>query len=286
MDPRLPLIAVAAPTVVTLVALWLLWRRADKVESRERAVATAALPLVVFAPAWALADGIAAPPPPDAFGWAPWAVIASGVLGVLGAAWREGLAASLMRVLVFAVPAVMLRADLQNPESDRRMQATFWIAGAGVAGLVAFTALRRAGRERGPAVPLLVVISLSLGAAALALTGNIRQPVMLGTMCALAGPGFIVALRRPWYHAGWSLAPAAACAPAMWFHTARFGETPIWCGVLLAASFAAVPLSAAGPLARLSGWRRWLVRVALVAAPGLAAVAVALANQPPAYGEV
>ncbi|CAG1006203.1 hypothetical protein PHYC_03300 [Phycisphaerales bacterium] len=271
-------LGIAAPVAAATVLFWLLWR-AKPEEARVRHVATAIGLPVLFASAWVF--GIERPsfPPTSGADWVLPIALAGGLIAVAACFVRGGAADTtlwiLRALLVAGGTAIVARNRIANgwPAAE----AAAWIAGATAAGLAAWWALDRAGRESGGAAPILVVLAVASSSVAAVLTGHISAALTPAVLCAVIGPAFLVALRRPAISMGPGIGFGAAFLAGNWFATSVLGETPWLSNLLAAVSVVAVGATSGG---RFAGWKGNLLRGGIVAAPGIAGVGWALLNQP------
>lgn len=283
-----PLLMFILPSslICALVGLWA-WRRTP---GRQGVQAGATLdsttrdpnlPLVLLVPAlliagWSLTLQAFTWRPHSTQEWMPYVVAASGVAGIIETLRVPGLVMWLVRMSAIGGAIwVLARSSIENRWSVG--ESAMWV-GTGVAGtLVLWVALAKSARERGGMPALLFVIAGALSAAGMLASGEIKMPMLLGGVCACVGPGLLVAMVRPAHTMGALAATPALVVGALWFYVTTLGETPWWMALLGLASMMMIPLSAAGPLARLGGWKRWFVRCALVALPGLTGLGVLIA---------
>jgi hypothetical protein len=208
----------------------------------------------------------------------PYVMALGGFVAVVQALRAPGVLVWLLRVVAVGVAIWLLsKSSIKDRWSAR--EAAMWI-GAGVAGtLLVWAALARSAKERSGAPSLLFVLVGALSSAMMLMTGEIKMPMLLAGLCACVGPGLIVAILRPSFALGSLAALPALGAGAIWFYAITLGETPWWCAVLGMLGMVLIPVSALGPLARLAGWKCWLVRCALVALPGLVGLGILIAQR-------
>lgn len=274
-------LGVLAPIAVGVLLFWLLWRRPGG-ETAARHVATSAVLPLLFVGACAF--GIERPsfPPRSGADWILLITLAGGAISCCECAARGRIPA----VLAWVFRGVLLAGGLTLVARNRLVggwpvsEAAIWIVGGVIAGLAAWWGLARGGRERGPAAPLMMVLAISFSSVVTVLTGEISAALTPAALCAVLGPAFLVALRRGELSLGASVGFGAAFLAGNWFATSVLGETPWLCNVLAAASVALVGATSG----RFRGWKGWLVRSAIVAAPGIAGVVWALMNQPGGEG--
>ena len=280
-----------ASVICTLVGL-LAWRKTPGRKSVgggaqiEPGARDRNLPLVLLVPVlliagWSLTLQPFAWKPHATIEWMPYVLGCAGIVGVMIAVaprMRRGLF-WLLGVVACGFAIFMLsRSSLQNNRWNVR-EAVTWL-GCGFAGTVVLLgSLKRVAQERGGASSLLFVIVGALSPATMLLSGEIKMPMLLGGVCACVGPGLIVSMVRPSYAMGALVVVPAVSFGAMWYYAITLGETPWWCAVLGTLGVLMIPISARGPLARLAGWKRWLVRGVLVALPGLVGLGILIAQR-------
>lgn len=277
--------ALGLPLVVCLVGFVL----ASRGGASRRASLVAAFAVAIALPgAMLLASTSPKVPPVSATDWPPVFALAGGVAGLIGA-WALGGARKILGLGLFVLLHVglagLVAGAMHLGRESERTQHNLLIAGAIVlGGTLVSLSFRAACASSGRLAPLLVVLVGVTTAVSMALTGNLGPPLICGSLCACVGPAFLVALRRPEFRLGAATTGPAWTLAGLCIVTTVYGETPWWCAGLNALAGVMVWASGVGPLARLKGWKSVLVRGALVAAPGIAAVVVALMNQPEPYG--
>lgn len=285
-----PLLMFILPSslICTLVGLWA-WRRTPG-RTGVKAGATLDLasrdpnmPLVLLVPAllvagWSITLQPFAWRPHSTLEWMPYVIAAGGVAGLVQALRVPGVFVWLVRVAAIGASIWLLaRSSIENRWSVG--ESAMWV-GVGVAAtFVLWVALARSAKERGGMPALLFVIAGALSAAGMLASGEIKMPMLLGGVCACVGPGLLVAIVRPAHTMGSLAATPALVVGAIWFYVTTLGETPWWLAVLGVLSVLMIPISTLGPLVRLAGWKRWLVRSALVALPGITGLGVLIAQR-------
>lgn len=272
---------VAAPVVVTTLALAAIWRgqpgvtEGDLHAARRRTAMAVVLPLIFGA---ATVAGFGSPFPIDAGrDWMLPVTLAAALAGVVGAWFGARRWAGLVTWMLWAAiltGGLFLIAGNRLKGGWPLAQALPLIAGFAAAGVAAAWSIGRAGREAGGLTPMLLVLAVALSSGIAALSGHILQAVWFATLCAIVGPAWLVALWRPGLALGGSAAFGGAFLGASWFFMSVLAETPWWACALGAASVVAVGASGVGALGRMRGVRAWLVRGAIVALPGAVAVGV------------
>lgn len=285
---RVAVFAVALPAAVSLLALAPAWLRRSRTEdprgfadaSPPRYVA-AALPLAV-AIGWPLAGEGWRWPVVSGGQWVPWAlaVLAFSALALGGALERARWSVMFAGVVGSGILAwLVARNALASAPTVAAIGTVAALAAVGGAMTAAASAL---GRQPGAGPPLLLILCCICSAAVWGLTGHIQPIVAAVAVSAAAGGVVIVAWFRPALRLGGAGAGALGAMLGLFASlTCTLGDTPLAANALLAAGMIAAPLSGLTPPGARPGWVGLLCRAAMVLAPGAAAVALALANQPP-----
>lgn len=277
-----------ASVICTIVGLWT-WRKAPgrktgavgaplESQPRDRNLPWALVMPVLLIAGWSLTLQPLAWKPHATIEWMPYLVAAGGFVAVTESLRAPATLVWLLRVVAVGI-AIWLLSKSSIKDRWNVREAALWI-GAGVAGtLLGWTALARCAKERSGAPALLFVLVGALSSAMMLMTGEIKMPMLLGGLCACVGPGLIVAILRPGFALGPLAALPALSVGSIWFYVVTLGDTPWWCALLGMMGMILIPISALGPLARLAGWKSWLVRCALVALPGLVGLGVLIAQR-------
>jgi hypothetical protein len=218
-------------------------------------------------------------PPTRVQAW--WLPIA-GALGVVALVEAFGrlYAPSAWLVRVAVVTAAMLlpvRSGLMSGWTNG--EAVAKVGGFALMALAAWWAFERLGRVRGALPPILAVIALTTSSIALIRLGHIHMAILCATLCAVLGPVALVGLIRPRACIGPAAGAAAGMAGVFWFHGYTLGQdVPVLLPVLLALGAVVAGLVApwrtgeAAPQSRAGRLGVGAMKVALAAAPGVAAV--------------
>lgn len=283
--PRALAFGVAAPIVVTTAVLWGVWRRRDATPTPTRAITTACVLVVMFALAWIAGFGLPRIPPTSGADWILHVALAGGVVAIAPVAWpARGLALAALWLARACVLAGGMYLISRNRISNGWPQAEYLptIAGFTLAGLGAWWGVTRVSREAGPLPPILIVFAATFTSVVAALTGNIHHAISPAVLCAVVGPGMLIAFVRPNFSWGEGAGLAASFLGVLWFFLSVLGETPLLMSALCATSAIVIGVGTLGPLGQLRGVKAWFIRGGLVAVPGLAAVIWALTTINPA----
>lgn len=217
--------------------------------------------------------------------WLFWIVAAAGILATLEARMRPGTLAVWIPRLPLAVltVALLLRAKLQNTWDGT--EGVAWAAGLFLWMVAAWGALGRAGRHRGPAVPVLMVAAISGLSVAVGLSGSGFLAQLAGATAAGFGAAAVLSLRaRRLRLDGGALSTAFVALSGVGLVATFYNELP----GASAAAFALVPLALGAAelpaLQRRPGAAalvRWGLTLALVA---LGTGIVAATYEPDPYG--
>lgn len=239
-------------------------------------------------------------PPATTKEWLPLIALAAGLVGLLelfnlparasvdpqaktfhaGLPIRSSFLGAWLSIVGFvAVSALAIWLLSRSPIQNRwtGVESLLWVGGGTIVALTIWAALLRTAYEPGRLPPLLFVVAAAPASATMLDSGEIHVPMLLGGACACVGSGLLVSLARPTFRLGPAIAAPAVCLAAAWYYAIVFGDTPRLCAVLGVLAVLMVPISALGPLARLTGWKRWAVRLTLVLLPGLASMGIARA---------
>jgi hypothetical protein len=126
---------------------------------------------------------------------------------------------------------------------------------------------------------LLAAVS-GCAAAAMLLTGHLAAPLLAGTLAAAMGAATIAAWRCPGARLGPAVGLPAAVLTIVLYFASAFGDTPRASSGLLLAAVGTAGITHWHDPARRPGPFAAIIRAAVVLLPALAAVAVALADQP------
>lgn len=281
-----------AAAAVVLAAAW--WARRGPAEHAPveigprdigwRGAVAPLLAAAAFVATQVLIVGMPSFPPTAGRDWLPAAALAGAALGGLAVAarfpWlvRWGVRGVVLAGAGFLVSMNMVRGSWSGAESAG------WIGGLLAAGLAHWWAAERlADRLRGPAAPA-VLAATALAAAQVLAAGfhNNGFGLLAQSLGAVLAGATVAALLRPALTLAYGGAHVAALLlPLLLYQAVVFSEEPAWqrfgLPLVLLASPALALLADVGPLARVRGVRRTLVRIALGAGPALAAAGLTVA---------
>lgn len=281
--------AAALPVAVSCAILVLAWRSSRLRDGGQGPVAGVwgALALTVAA-CWALLAREVGVAPGSPLRTVVFVIAAAGLAGWFGlwlrrAAgtgrwWRVASSWTLAGAVCLLAAWLQGRTLVGGAWSAR--ESALWLGGSAALMLAAWAGLERSARATGPSVPLgWLVVALGT-AASLGLTGHNNPPLLAGTMAAALGGAAVAGLVRPRLRLeGPAAGAAAATLGSMCLRGSAIGETPVWCGVLLAGACVALGAAAGSPGRGPTAWG-WVRTLAAAGVPAAIAVWLAARGQP------
>lgn len=251
------------------------WRR-DNSARAQRTAALLAIALGYVAGHVGL-FGWPAFPPVESWQWLVYLALTAGLVGVLAglALIPDWLHRGLAWLLLAIAPWLLLKILLPAEWSTLHIRA--WLGGFSIAFIAFWTSLDALARRRpGPAMPLILLITISAGSFVLLESANARLAQLAGVLAAAIVPALIVATWRP----GVSLAGGAAlvtgivlCGLLATGHANNYGDVPAIAFVLIAAAPTLAWAAEFSALRRLKPWKALLLRlIPFLAAAGAAAM--------------
>lgn len=220
--------------------------------------------------------GIAPWTPTAHWHWLPYALVLVCVLGPVANATGVRIGE---RLLVYALLALVVAWHLAptwaNVAPAKSTQILVWAAAATVAAL-AFESLAK--KSAGPFLPTVLAIICICASAVVVLSESLRLGQLTGIGAgAMTGIAIAAALgRQTGSLTAISLPLFVFLAGTMWIgHVNSFSKVPSASYLLVALSPLAYWICQAGPLSRMTGWRRTAVHAALSIAPAIIALALA-----------
>ncbi len=267
------LLGFALPAVAAALAL-LLAKRCLSGDMSSRYAPSLAL-LVGFMLGYQLL-GIGSWLPTSHWHWLPYALVFAAVLGPVANAAGVGLGEKLM---VYALAALVIAWQLAptwaNVDPAKSTQILICAAAVSVAAF-AFDPLAQ--KSVGPFLPFMLAIISVCAAVVVVVSGSLRLGQLTGIGAgAMTGIAIAAALgRQTGSLTAISLPLFVFLTGTMWIgHVNSFSEVPTASYPLVAVSPLAYWICQAGPLSRMTGWRRTAVHAALSIAPAIIALALA-----------
>lgn len=209
--------------------------------------------------------------------WAPVAAVFALLLsileptGIARAKWRWVLRGA---IIAGAVPFIL------HKRSEAGMsigEIAAWTAGFAVLATIAWYSMERAGAARGWQGPLVLLTGVGLSSMTLVTSGSVKLGEIAGGLSAALGVAVVLGALLPRLSlAGAGTTVAALVMATLWLMGVHYSELPRPLMVLLMLSAPASLLANLPKLNRVGGWKGALLRVALAAAPCMAALAIAI----------
>ncbi|MGQ0628727.1 MAG: hypothetical protein ACT4PL_11590 [Phycisphaerales bacterium] len=211
--------------------------------------------------------------------WLPYILVAAGLVGLMEAFLRPYWVIGWVLRLATLTAAIVLPVPPHIREAHSTFGISLLFTTMIALGALTWWGFDRASRARGPAGTLVVVMVCSLASLSFVLTGHVMPAIICGALAAAVGPGAIIGFLRPGFSLGPAVAAPAVGLAAYALHThAVLGDTPRWCGGLLACSAGLGGLLFHAEMNPRRGPRATLLLLLLAALPALVSVAIGLAR--------